>query len=564
MQEGDPQSSSTPRAPHAWRRQAEAFALAATTGGLFVAGSAFSRHDADGVFGAQALPKNASAIAPFGDGWLCFARGDKAIHNLGDKPLKLASGAAIGAFGASASEFVVGRENVLELWGDEGERWRHTGGPWNDVAVGGDHVLAVDAEGALLFLSKDDGEPLGALRLASVEPASTWRIAFVGRAEAVLALGDWLVWIDLKTRKVARRVRTRAKVNAIAADQELVVAGCEDGWIQAFLSTTGEPRGAFVAHERAIYCVALAADRVYTADGKEVCAFERSILGVVAKVAEPITALAASADVVAFADKKGVMKITKEGRELSSLPLGEAALSVQLLAQETVVAATSRMVISAKRPWNAPRPVVLKSPATAIAADEAYVFAGNKAGSIDVFDLERGGYITSYALTDADVSALVRLPGAGLVVGTGALDGRLFVVDVAEAKVLHRLEIHDEAFGVTCLAADRRGRIVASGSDDGTIALVDPAKGRKLVTIRVPETPCSIAFDPTGRRIACAFTDGTAAIVTLGPKGASIADLGLRAATRVVWSGEVPTIGYRDGRVEPLSSGAPHSLGTQS
>ena len=51
---------------------------------------------------------------------------------------------------------------------------------------------------------------------------------------------------------------------------------------------------------------------------------------------------------------------------------------------------------------------------------------------------------------------------------------------------------------MTCLAADPRGRIVASGADDGSIALIDPVKGKILARLRVRETPISLAFDKRG------------------------------------------------------------------
>jgi hypothetical protein len=136
-----------------------------------------------------------------------------------------------------------------------------------------------------------------------------------------------------------------------------------------------------------------------------------------------------------------------------------------------------------------------------------------------------------------------------LVVGTGALDGRVLIVDVADAKVVHRVSPHEEAFGVTSLAADARGRIVASGGDDGSVALLDPLKGRVLARIRVNETPASMAFEPSGRRLACVFADGTAAIVTFAAKGATVSDLGVRGATHVAW-GDGLVFGFKDGHAE--------------
>jgi hypothetical protein len=143
----------------------------------------------------------------------------------------------------------------------------------------------------------------------------------------------------------------------------------------------------------------------------------------------------------------------------------------------------------------------------------------------------------------------MKLTGATLVVGTGALDGRVLFVDVAEAKVVHRVSPHEEAFGVTCLSADARGRIVASGGDDGQIALLDPAKGRILARIRVAETPMSMAFEPSGRRLACVFADGTAAVVTFASSGATVSDLGVRGASHVAW-GDSIVFGFKDGRAE--------------
>ena len=156
----------------------------------------------------------------------------------------------------------------------------------------------------------------------------------------------------------------------------------------------------------------------------------------------------------------------------------------------------------------------------------------------------------------ATITALARLPGALLAVGTGALDGRVLLVDVAEAEVIHRIEPHQEAFGVTCLATDPRGRIVASGSDDGTVVLIDPAKGRILVTLRMPETPASLAFEQTGRKLVCAFADDTAAIITLGAKGASVDEVDVHDVAKVAWGSNGPVFGLGDGNVTRMKPAA--------
>src|SRR5690606_26449523 len=93
------------------------------------------------------------------------------------------------------------------------------------------------------------------------------------------------------------------------------------------------------------------------------------------------------------------------------------------------------------------------------------------------------------------------------------------------------------------------GRIVASGGDDGFVALLDPARGRVLARLRVNETPTSIAFEPSGRRLACVFADRTASVITFAPKGATVSDLGVRGASHVAW-GDGLVFGFKDGHAE--------------
>lgn len=376
-------------------------------------------------------------------------------------------------------------------------------------------IVTVEEDGALLFTNKQ-GEEEGTMRLASVDPPGTWRLVKFGFSQVVLAMGEWLVWIDGDARKVVRRVRARGKVEGLAVEGDKLVARIEDGLRQTFDVQTGE-----------------------------------------AKVAAPITALAARGDLVIAGDKSGRVRILHGDRDAGALSAGEAVIGVHLTKREMAVAATSRVLVRAPKPWSAPKPVALRGAASAFAADDLYAFAGTMTGGVDVYDLENGKSVTSYALTEDDrITALARLPGALLAVGTGALDGRVLLVDVAEAKVVHRLTPHQEAFGVTCLACDPRGRIVASGGDDGIVALVDPAKGRILAKLRVRETPVGLAFEQSGRKLAYAFADGTAATITLTAKGASVDDIAIQNVAHVAWSGAAgPAFGLSDGAVSrPVAS----------
>lgn len=547
-----------------------------------------------------ALSGRATSIARFGDEWLVrledtsYLTRTRAGTTPAPQPLiaptkpkrvaktsakkKTASKAPADAFAAGKATidaFTVGRDDsvvvvrgeAIELWSRDAERrWLAMATcPILSATISREHVVALGEDGALYFFGGDTGDALGALRLASPDPTDTFRLAFVDGNVVVLALGEWLVWVDSSTRKTVRRVRARAKVLELAADGAHVVAAVDDGGVQAFRASTGEPRAAFNPYEgQLVGAVALGPTVVMTlpSDGAALHVVDRQSLDTEVRAASPVSALSARADLVVAADRSGGVRLFDADELLSGPPSGtvagklvgpkspEAVVGVHVSKSRAIVTASVRMVMHLAPPYDAPRPIMLKSSPTAFAADDAYAFVGTQAGAVDVYDLEAARHVTSYALSSDDrISAMTRLPGAMLVVGTGALDGRVLIVDVANAEVVHRMSPHEEAFGVTALASDSRGRIVASGSDDGSIALLDPQKGRLLARIRVSETVTSMAFEPLGRRLACVFADGTARIVTLASSGATVSDLGVRGASHVAW-GDGLVFGFKDGRVE--------------
>lgn len=523
--------------------------------------------------GEQQLEKLATSVARFGDEWLVLAEKQKHLGRVNIDDASTAPFAAgkkaISAFGVGRDDTVViARGDAVELWSRDGERrWSTVHAPVQDVVLARDHVIALGEDGALYFFSREKGEALGALRLASPDPAASFRLAHIDAGIVILALGEWLVWIDATTRKTVRRVRARAKVVEISADAEHVAVAVEDGFVQAFRAATGEPRASFAAHDDGVAGLALGPDALYTmsgGDAGEVRACERQTLDVTVRAASPVCAIAARGKLAAVGDRSGRVRVVESSgsdlHEVAAVACGEGPVGVFIAKDETLTVAGSRVMMRVSPPYREPpRPIALRAAPTAFVADDAYAFAGTQAGAVDVYELAAGRPLTTYALSSDDrITALVRLAGAMLVVGTGALDGRVLVVDVVDAKVVHRLSPHEEAFGVTCLASDARGRIVASGSDEGSIALLDPQKGRVLAKIRVSETPTSLAFEPTGRRLACVFADGTAAIVSFAQKGATVADLGLRGATHVAW-GDGLVFGFKDGNAESGDRHAPPS-----
>lgn len=544
-------------------RPALAIALRGDAAFAVEEGGALGHYDAEGTRTAEtALPAGAVQAAPFDGAWLVRVPGAPHLAPSNARPVKgklavFADGASgVTAFAVAVDGIAVARTDSLELWTHAGKlRWS-VPGAWVATAIIPGHVVALAEDGSLSFTTMRDGVTAGTMHLASTEAATDWRLAGIDASRVVLALGDWLVWVDVTTRKTIRRVRARDKVTALGADPSWVVCATDTGWVQAFSADSGEPGGVFETEQGRITSLALGKKTLFIG-GEEpaIRAFPRARLDVTKATSSPVTAISARGDLVAVGDAAGNVRVLRASAagalvDVTTRPLGEAIASVHLAAADVLVAATARVTLrlAPSDPKSAPLPLALRTPASAFAADEDYAFAGNDVGSVDVYDLATAGHVTSYALSDGDVTAVARLPGKLLVVGTGALDGRVFIVDVTEPKVLHRLEPHDEAFAVTCLAHDPRGRIVASGADDGSIALIDPAKGKVLARLRVRETPVSLAFDEGGRNLACVFADGTAGIVKLGAR-AAVEDLPVTGATRVAWSGPGPVFGFADGTV---------------
>jgi DNA-binding beta-propeller fold protein YncE len=517
------------------------------------------------------LTGRGEGVARFGDEWLVLEGERKHLGRVspdGASGPFAAGRGAIGVFAVGRDDTVaIARGTSLELWSrDDARRWTVKGASaLTQIVVGRDHVVALGEDGALQFFAREDGEALGAVRLASTEPARSFRLAHVDAAVVVLSLGDWLVWIDGTTRKPIRRVRTRAKVVHLAADSDHVVLVAADGAVQTFLAKSGEPRATIEPLDGGIAAIALGAGTFFVMeDGGALSCHERQKLDVTARAAAPVTALSARGRIVVVGDRSGrvrVLSANADGLEESfAFGASEATIGISVTSREHIIAAGARLLTRFVPPRGPagvsvsgspqPRPVTFKTPLTAFAADDAYAFVGTQSGTVDVYELASGRAITTYELSeDARITSLLRLPGRILVVGTDALDGRVFFVDIEEAKVSHRVSPHEEAFGITCLATDARGRLVASGSDDGNVALVDPAKGRVLAKLRVGETPTALAFEPTGRRLACVFADGTAGLAAFSQKGATMADLGLRGVSGVAWADDL-VFGFKDGHFE--------------
>ena len=256
-------------------------------------GGALGMYDAEGKRTTEApLPRGAVQALPFADAWLVRVPGATHLAPSNAKPVKgkLAvfadGGTDVIAFAVAVDGVAVARNDSLELWTHAGKlRWT-VPGAWVAASIVPGHVVALAEDGSLAFTAMRDGATVGTIHLASTEPATEWRLAAIGPtaeapARVVLALGDWLVWIDVATRKTIRRVRARDKVRALGADAEWVVCATDSGWIQAFSASSGDPGGAFETEQGDLTSLALGKKTLFTGGQKPaVRAFPRARLDV--------------------------------------------------------------------------------------------------------------------------------------------------------------------------------------------------------------------------------------------------------------------------------------------
>jgi outer membrane protein assembly factor BamB len=489
-------------------------------------------------------------------GWLVsVAEAKHLVRVSGSERSVVAKGdSVVAGFRVSGDQVAVAREESVDYWNLTGQlRWQHEGGPFLAVTVVGKTVVALKADGEIEFLAVMTGSVTGRMKLEVPEAASTWHLAAVEGSRFALGLGDFLVIVDAAKEKVFRRTRMRTKITSLAANERRVLVGLDDGWIQVVDPLTGDARGALETHRTAVRAVGFGKGVVLTtAHGEPLRVWDEAQLSGAPVASSPVSSLSARGALVAVGTKAGRARILKGVEEVGSTRLGGPASFVHVAEDESVLAVSASLVVRLEKPWKTPKPLVLETTCTAFAADDAYVFSGNDQGTVDVFDLDTCKKLTSYELSDGTISALARPRGVHLVVGTDALDGRVFVVDVAEAAVVHRIEAHQDAFGVTCLAAEPRGRLVASGSDDGTVALIDLAKGRVLARLTVAEAPVSLTFDATGKRLFVASSDGAVTAFALDQKGKA-STVEVPKTTCVAWSNGL-VCGLFDGRVEHVKT----------
>ena len=114
-------------------------------------------------------------------------------------------------------------------------------------------------------------------------------------------------------------------------------------------------------------------------------------------------------------------------------------------------------------------------------------------GTVNVWDTQKKQLINEFKAHARYVSALAFSPD-GVILASGSHDKTVRLLDVKAKKALFSLKANDYIFS---LGFSPDGTIVAAGSR-GEVILFDVRTGKIIKTLQVGSVPHSLAFHPSG------------------------------------------------------------------
>jgi WD40 repeat protein len=149
----------------------------------------------------------------------------------------------------------------------------------------------------------------------------------------------------------------------------------------------------------------------------------------------------------------------------------------------------------------------------AVSPDNRLVASGDDKGAVTIWEAGTGRVLRTLKGKHGPVASVVfarrekKLLLASGHRAEGKEPGAILVWDVDKGDILHTLKGH--AGGVSCLAADAGGQVLASGGADKTVRLWELASGKLQHELPGPQEILAVALSPSGQLLAAGDVAGT-------------------------------------------------------
>jgi len=131
-----------------------------------------------------------------------------------------------------------------------------------------------------------------------------------------------------------------------------------------------------------------------------------------------------------------------------------------------------------------------------------------------VIQTDGGGFRWKAPGRGAEVTTL-EFSADGRILATGSDDGTARVWETAGGRELLRAA-HES--GVSSVALDQSGRHLATGSKDGTARILEAGTGRELTKVEHKEEVREVTFSPDGRLLGAISTNGSVSLLDTGKR----------------------------------------------
>ena len=144
--------------------------------------------------------------------------------------------------------------------------------------------------------------------------------------------------------------------------------------------------------------------------------------------------------------------------------------------------------------------------AISVDREEQLLVVGGYEGEVDIWDLQSHALKNSFKAHEYSIRSLLFDAQGNLV--TAGTDGNIKFWDLSTNRLIKTINAHSARIRTLSLSPDNR--LLASGSEDGTVKIWRIDDGQQLLTIHGPAGYVSdIKFDQTGGVIFVAYFDGT-------------------------------------------------------